>query len=103
MADLRTPELEDLIQVIARIDDPDALYALFEDIFTIREMRESSQRLQVARMLNDGKSYSEIEKATGVSATTIARVSKCLSYGAGGYEVALKVLDDMDAKEGEQR
>ena len=35
-----------------------------------------------------------IEKATGASATTIARVSKCLSYGAGGYTMALNILDD---------
>ena len=37
--------------------------------------------------------YEAIEAETGASATTIARVSKCLSYGAGGYEQALKILD----------
>ena len=67
--------------------------ALLEDLFTVREIRETSQRLGVARLLAAGKSYAAIEAETGASATTIARVSKCLSYGAGGYEQALKILD----------
>ena len=92
MADLRTPEVEDLLAVLASIDDEDAMFALLEDLFTIREIRESSQRLAVARMLDAGKSYAKIEGATGASATTIARVSKCLSYGAGGYRAALDKL-----------
>lgn len=92
MADLRTPEVEALLDVLAGIDDKDALYALLEDLFTIREIRESSQRLAVARMLDSGKSYAQIENETGASATTIARVSKCLSYGAGGYRYALDAL-----------
>ena len=93
MDDLRTPEVEDMLNVLSAIDDKDMLFALLEDLFTIREIRESSQRLAVARMLDEGKSYARIEQATGASATTIARVSKCLSYGAGGYRAALDVLE----------
>lgn len=85
--------MEDLLRVFAELDDVDTIYHLMEDVFTIREIRETSQRLAVARLLSSGKSYLAIEEATGASATTIARVSKCLSYGAGGYAVALAVLD----------
>lgn len=93
MADLRTPEVENLLTVLASLDDKDTLFRLLEDMFTIREIRESSQRLAVARLLNQGKSYAWIEDATGASATTIARVSKCLAHGPGGYRAALEVLD----------
>ena len=89
-----TFDVENLLEVLAAIDDKDTLFALMEDMFTIREIRESSQRLAVARMLDDGKSYAQIEQATGASATTIARVSKCLSYGAGGYRAALDALSE---------
>ena len=51
----------------------------------------------MARLLDAGKSYAAIEEATGASATTIARVSKCLSYGSGGYNAALNALDDVRA------
>lgn len=91
-AGIRKPEVDDLLRVLARLDDEDTIFALLEDLFTIREIRETSQRLAVARLLAEGKSYSAIEQATGASATTIARVSKCLSYGSGGYRAALDAL-----------
>lgn len=93
MSDLRTREVDDLLRVFASLEDEDTIFALLEDLFTIREIKETSQRLAVARLLAAGKSYTAIENATGASATTIARVSKCLSYGAGGYAAALEVFD----------
>ena len=92
MSELRTPEVEDLLRVLAKMDDPDEVFSLLEDLFTVREIRETSQRLAVARLLSDGRSYAAIEKETGASATTIARVSKCLGYGSGGYSLALGKL-----------
>lgn len=93
MSEIRTKEVDDLLRVLAALDDEDTIFALLEDMFTIREIRETSQRLAVARLLSAGKSYAAIEEVTGASATTIARVSKCLSYGAGGYAAALEVLE----------
>ena len=92
MADLRTSEVESLLDVLSALDDKDTLFALMEDLFTIREIKESSQRLAVARLLDQGRSYAQIAETTGASATTIARVSKCLGYGSGGYRAALDVL-----------
>lgn len=96
MSGLRTPEVENLVYALAKLDDPDTVFALLEDMCTIREIKETSQRLDVARLLAAGKSYSAIEQITGASATTIARVSKCLSYGSGGYTAALAILDEKD-------
>lgn len=92
MNELRSKDVEGLLDVLVGMNDKETLFALLEDLFTIREIKETSQRLTVARMLDEGKSYAAIEQATGASATTIARVSKCLSYGAGGYRAALDVL-----------
>ena len=93
MSELRTPEVEDLLTVLSGVDNNDVAFALLEDLFTIREIKETSQRLAVARMLDEGKPYVAIEKATGASATTIARVSKALDYGSGGYRTALDILE----------
>ncbi len=94
MADIRTADVDDLLTVLATLDEPDDVFALLEDLFTVREIRETSQRLLVARLLAAGKSYAAIEAETGASATTIARVSKCLSYGSGGYKRALAILEE---------
>ncbi len=50
MSDLRTPEVEDLLRVFAALDDEDVIFSLLEDLFTIREIEETSQRLAVARL-----------------------------------------------------
>ncbi|MBS6940735.1 MAG: TrpR YerC/YecD [Slackia piriformis] len=96
MSSLRTPEVESLLEVLSAMTDKDELYALFEDLFTIREIKETSQRLSVARLLDAGNPYTAIAEATGASATTIARVSKALNYGSGGYRHALDVLADSE-------
>ena len=96
MSEIRTKDVDDLLCVLATLTDEDEIFALLEDLFTVREIRESSGRLKVARLLSRGKSYAAIEAETGASATTIARVSKCLSYGAGGYAAALSVLEDAE-------
>ncbi len=93
MAEMRTADVDVLLNVLSALDDEDTIFALLEDLFTPREIKETSQRLAVARLLAQGKPYSAIERETGASATTIARVSKCLAYGSGGYASALKVLD----------
>ncbi|MEF9925690.1 MAG: YerC/YecD family TrpR-related protein [Raoultibacter sp.] len=94
MDDLRTKEVDDLLRVFASIDNEDAIFALLEDLFTIREIKETSQRLSVARLLDAGRPYTAIEHTTGASATTIARVSKSLNYGTGGYRCALDILKE---------
>ena len=91
---IRSKEVDDLLHVLAEMTNEDDIFALLEDLFTVREIRETSQRLAVARMLKSGNSYAAIEEATGASATTIARVSKCLGYGSGGYIKALNLLND---------
>lgn len=64
----------------------------FEDICSIKEIQDMCQRLEVAFLLNEGKSYQEVLAKTGVSTATISRVSKCLNYGSGGYKEAIQKI-----------
>jgi TrpR-related protein YerC/YecD len=82
--------LQRLYQAFVESTDPEQVKALMEDLCTIREIHEMAQRLTVAFLLDAGESYAAIERATGVSATTIARVSKCLNYGTGGYRAVIE-------------
>ena len=50
MPELRTREVEDLLEVFAGLTRPDDVFALLEDLFTVREIKDTSQRLDVARM-----------------------------------------------------
>jgi TrpR-related protein YerC/YecD len=73
-------------------------YKFFEDIATINELKSLGQRLEVARMLKLGNTYEDIVDNTGVSTATIARVKRCLYYGAGGYKIALSRLENAKGK-----
>lgn len=70
--------------------------AFFEDICTIKEMQDLTQRLQVAVMLANGLNYQEISKLTSVSSATISRVNRCLNYGDGGYRTVLDRMVEND-------
>ncbi len=93
MEKLHNPSTDMLFDAILNLETQDDCYNFFEDICTIKEIMDMSQRLMVARMLSSGKNYQEISKETGASTTTISRVSKCLNYGSGGYKKALSKED----------
>ncbi len=88
----RTPALSQLLQAIVSLSDSQSAYDLLQDLCTPRELEDLSQRLEVARMLDAGVSYARIQSITGASATTVARVARCLKYGSGGYRAVLDVL-----------
>ena len=89
-----------LYKAMLLLETEEECAAFFEDLCTIREMQDLSQRLEVAEMLGTGKNYQEISKATGASTATICRVSKCLNYGSDGYKTVLDRLSRTDTPEG---
>ena len=65
---------------------------VFEDICTVNEIKSLAQRLEVARMLREKKTYNEIAEKTKASTATISRVNRFLLYGADGYNIVLDKL-----------
>ncbi len=91
-----TEENRRLFRAILTLKTEEEVTAFFEDICTIKEIQDLSQRLSVADMLNRGEKYQNIEAETGASTATISRVNKCLVYGSGGYRAVLKSLEDKE-------
>ncbi len=83
-----------LYETVVQLKTVEECAAFFEDICTIKEIQDISQRLQVAQLLHEGKNYQEISRSTGASTATICRVNKCLMYGSGGYRAALAAGED---------
>ena len=84
--------IEQLCSALCSLETPDEAQALLGDLCTKREIAELAQRLQVAVMLREGRSYLEVSRATGASSTTVSRVSKCLNGEVGGYRLVLDRL-----------
>lgn len=86
--------VEFLFQAILKLENLEECYKFFGDLCTITELRSISQRLVVAKMLDDRKVYSDIVAQTGASTATISRVNRSLNYGSDGYRIVFDRLED---------
>ena len=94
MERFKTELTDNLFKAILSLKDEKECYKFFDDICTIKEIQDIAQRLEVARLLGEGRPYNDVAKKTGASTATISRVNKCISYGSGGYELVLKRITD---------
>jgi TrpR-related protein YerC/YecD len=88
----KNAETDELFKAILALETEEDCYRFFEDICTINEIHAISQRLHVARLLYEHKTYNEIEEITKASTATISRINRCLLYGADGYQRILARL-----------
>ncbi len=100
------PKLTDdtlaFFKAILSIDSIEECEAFFDDVCTIKEIQDISQRFAVACLLDSGEKYHRIEEMTGASTATISRVNKSLTYGSGGYRTVLDKINKTEKKEGEK-
>ena len=90
-----------LIKALVSIDNEEECSAFLDDLMTMKELNDISQRLQVAKMLSSQTVYNKIVEETGASTATISRVNKCLGYGGGGYKLVLERLENKEESENE--
>lgn len=91
---LMTEDTAAFFSAILSLKTPEECCRFFEDVATIGEVQSMAQRLQVAKLLDQGLKYAEIAQRTGASTATISRVSRCLSYGADGYRLVLERMEE---------
>ena len=91
---LKDLNVEYLFKAILSLETMEECYNFFDDLCTVSELKALSQRLQVAKMLDERKVYSDIVAATGASTATISRVNRSLNFGADGYRVIFERLAD---------
>lgn len=93
---LKSNSMDMLFESILKLKTIDECYAFFDDVCTIHELQSFAQRLEVAGMLCDGKTYTEIGELTGASTATISRVNRSLNYGSDGYRIVLDRLKERE-------
>ena len=82
----KNDDIDELFRAVLLLEDEEDCYRFFEDICTINEIHAIAQRLQVAKLLSENRTYNEIESITKASTATISRISagmpiiKCRRY-----------------------
>jgi len=85
---------DELFTAILSLQDLRECRAFFDDLCTPAELQAMKDRWNVVELLGQGLTYRQIHNETGVSVTTIGRVARCLSSGAGGYASVLDRLQN---------
>ena len=84
------PMLKELYDELLKLETEEEAEKFLDDLCTIKELEAMCQRLKAAKMLLNGKTYNEIVEETEISSATLARVSKCVRYGDGGYKTIIE-------------
>lgn len=89
---------DDIIAYLSITNDKEMIFNFLRDLLSETEILEFSRRFEVAKLLTQKVSYTEIEKQTGMSSTTIARISKFLTWENKWYTDAISTLQSITAK-----
>lgn len=83
-----------LFKCILTMETLDECYKFFDDLCTVHEIQAIAQRMAVAEMLIEKRTYMEVAEKTGASTATISRVNRSLNYGNDGYRMTLERVND---------
>lgn len=77
---------------IAELQSREEVKKFFKDLLSESEAIMLARRIQVAKMLLEGKKYEEITKELHVGPDTVGRVQQWLTAGFGGYKKAIEAF-----------
>lgn len=85
----REEKLQQLYALLAKVNDPQDIEHLLEDLCTKKEVENMAERVFAAKLLLEGRTYNQVMEKTNISSATLSRVSQCVQYGRG-YSKLLK-------------
>jgi TrpR-related protein YerC/YecD len=88
----KKPQNKRLLKAILSLKTSNEAGRFLRDLLTKEEIEEFARRFEAAELLSNSVPYSAIEKKTGLSSTTVARVSKWLNGTGGGYRTVIARL-----------
>ncbi|MDD4121125.1 MAG: YerC/YecD family TrpR-related protein [Clostridia bacterium] len=88
----------ELYEIISRIDNVKDCEYFFDDLCTKKEVEQMAQRVKAAKLLIEGKTYTQVIAETDISSATLSRVSRCVQYGKGYVRVLGRPKNPVDKK-----
>ena len=76
-------KIRDLYQILVNVQSVEDCEALLDDLCTKKEVEKMAERIYAARLLLQGKTYTQIIGDADISTATLSRVSRCVPYGTG--------------------
>ena len=82
-------DMKALFKAILSLESEEDCLSFFEDLCTMKELADMTQRFKAARMLLEGRTYEQIVGEVKISTATISRINRCIQYGDGGYKTVI--------------
>ena len=76
-------------EALQKLKSSKDLSAFVDDLFSEEEILDLAQRIKIAELILDGKTYDEIAELVDTSTSTVSKVGQIIKYGKGGLEKAL--------------
>jgi TrpR-related protein YerC/YecD len=92
--------LKDLFTALLRLRNKKETEEFLTDLCTPAELCDMADRWKVARLLDKGLPYREINAKTGVSTATVTRVARWLTRDKGGYRTILDRMKPRRSRNG---
>lgn len=102
MPSYQNESVDRLFRVICALRSVEECRAFFEDLCTIKEIKDMTQRFDTALLLEQGLSYQAISERVGSSTATISRVNRSLTYGSNGYKTMIRRITQEEKKNEDQ-
>lgn len=86
----------DLVIAFSKLKNPVEAASFTQDLLTSAEVRNLAKRLRIAKLLLEGKTYSEIKSGLRVSSATVSKVSAWLHESGEGFR---RILTNLPRRE----
>ena len=88
-----SPGIQAFAMKICDSTGKEEVHNLFKSIFTDRQIDILEKRFAGAYLLSKKYTYKEIQEKTGYSSGLLSETSKHWTYGAGGLDAAVRMVD----------
>lgn len=77
-----------LVDTLRKLKSKD-LSNFIDDLLTEEEILDLAQRLKIARLILENKTYDEISEKVGTSTSTVSKIGQVIKFGKRGLQKAL--------------
>ena len=73
-----------LLDLLKKAQAARELSAFLDDLLTEEKILDLAQRLKIAKLIIEGKTYNEIAEKVNTSTSTVSKIGQVLKFGKGG-------------------
>ena len=88
-----------LIDSFYKVKTKKNLNNFIEDLFSQEETLDLAQRLKIAKLILEGKTYDEIAAEIPVSTSTISKIGQVIKFGKGSFALLQNTTKAQKSKE----